>query len=130
MLNVMMHLPDIDRVDFSSSRWIQAGASPLPVNLIEAYDEINIPVHQIYGLTETCGPACVIDADNAIKKIGSTGVPFFHTQVRIVNEEGLDCAPKEQGEVLSRDLIRKYVAYAKRSIHPSLDQEARDEIVN
>ncbi|MDE0857058.1 MAG: minichromosome maintenance protein MCM [Candidatus Poseidoniaceae archaeon] len=39
-------------------------------------------------------------------------------------------ATKEQGDVLSRDLIRKYVAYAKRSIHPSLDQEARDAIVN
>ena len=100
MLNFMIQLPDLDRFDYSSIRWIQSGASPLPVNLIEAYDEINIPVHQIYGLTETCGPACVIDADNAIKKIGSTGVPFFHTQVRIVNEEGLDCAPKEQGEVL------------------------------
>jgi replicative DNA helicase Mcm len=34
------------------------------------------------------------------------------------------------GEVLSRDLIRKYVAFAKRSIHPSLEQEARDMIVN
>jgi len=36
----------------------------------------------------------------------------------------------EHGEVLSRDLIRKYVAYAKRSIHPSLEPEARDKIVN
>ena len=37
---------------------------------------------------------------------------------------------KEHGEVLSRDLIRKYIAYAKRSIHPSLEQEARDMIVD
>ena len=34
------------------------------------------------------------------------------------------------GEVLSRDLIRKYVAYAKRSIHPSMVPEAREKIVN
>lgn len=100
MLNFMIQVPDLSRFDYSSIRWIQSGASPLPVNLIEAYDEINIPVHQIYGLTETCGPACVIDADNAIKKIGSTGLPFFHTEVRIVDEDGHDCAAKEQGEVL------------------------------
>jgi replicative DNA helicase Mcm len=34
------------------------------------------------------------------------------------------------GEVLSRDLIRKYVAYAKRSVHPSMIPEAREKIVN
>ena len=34
------------------------------------------------------------------------------------------------GEVLSRDLIRKYVAYAKRSIHPTMVPEAREKIVN
>ncbi len=33
------------------------------------------------------------------------------------------------GEVLSRDLIRKYIAYAKRSVHPSMEPDARKKIV-
>ena len=41
----------------------------------------------------------MIDAENAIKKLGSTGRAFFHTDVRIVDEAGHDCAPNEQGEV-------------------------------
>ena len=53
----------------------------------------------MYGLTESCGPGCLIDADNALNKIGSTGRGFFHTDVRIVDEEGNDCLPNEQGEV-------------------------------
>ena len=35
----------------------------------------------------------------------------------------------EHGETLSRDLIRKYIAYSKRTIHPTLEQDARDLIV-
>ena len=34
------------------------------------------------------------------------------------------------GEVLSRDLIRKYIAYAKRSVHPSMEPDARKKIVD
>ena len=36
----------------------------------------------------------------------------------------------ESGDVLSRDLIRKYIAYSKRTVHPNLEPEARDCIVN
>lgn len=99
MLNFMVQVPDLDKVDYSSIRWVQSGASPLPVNLIQKYADMGIEVHQIYGLTESCGPACVIDAENALKKIGSTGQAFFHTDVRVVSEDGDDCEPEEQGEV-------------------------------
>jgi O-succinylbenzoate-CoA ligase len=102
MLNFMIQVPDLARFDYSSIRFVQSGASPLPTNLIKQFDEIGIEVQQIYGLTETCGPACVIDAENAIKKLGSTGRAFFHTDVRIVAESGQDCAVAEQGEVWVR----------------------------
>lgn len=99
MLNFMIQVPNLEHFDYSHLRWIQSGASPLPVSLIRQYADLGIEVHQIYGLTESCGPACVIDAENALKKIGSTGRAFFHTEVRIVNSDGTDCAPNEQGEV-------------------------------
>ena len=99
MLNFMIQVPDLSQYDYSSLRWIQSGASPLPVSLIRQYAEQKIEVHQIYGLTESCGPACVISGENALKKIGSTGRPFFHTEARIVDENGKDCEAGEQGEV-------------------------------
>ena len=100
MLNFMWQVPDFERFDYSSLRWSLCGAAPVPVTLIEQYASKGIEIHQIYGLTETCGPACVIDGDNALKRAGSTGKAFFHTQVRVVNEAGHDCAPDEPGEVL------------------------------
>ncbi len=99
MLNFMVQVPNLDRFDRSRLRWIQSGASPLPVNLIRKYAELGIEVLQIYGLTESCGPACVISAEHALAKIGSTGQAFFHTEVRVVSDEGDDCKPFEQGEV-------------------------------
>ncbi len=99
MLNFMAQSEARTRYDYSTLRWIQSGASPLPVNLIRQFADMNIEIHQIYGSTETCGPACVIDAEHALSKIGSTGKPFFHTDVRVVNENGEDCKAGEPGEV-------------------------------
>ena len=101
MLNFMVQVPS-EQIHADQLRWIQSGAAPVPVSLIEQYAGMDIEIHQIYGLTESCGPACVIGADNALKKVGSTGKAFFHTEVRVVNDTGDDVAPGEQGEVWVR----------------------------
>ena len=44
-------------------RWCMSGAAPVPAALIEACAKLGVEVHQIYGLTESCGPAALIDAD-------------------------------------------------------------------
>jgi O-succinylbenzoate-CoA ligase len=91
-------------------RWIMSGAAPVPVTLIEAYAKLGIEIHQVYGLTETCGPACLTSPDEALAKIGSTGKPFFHTEVRVVDAAGRDVAPGEPGEVLvrGRHVMKEY----------------------
>jgi O-succinylbenzoate-CoA ligase len=86
----------------SSLRWIMSGAAPVPVTLIEAYAKLGIEVHQVYGLTESCGPACLTSPDEALAKVGSTGKAFFHTDVRVVDESGRDVPPGEPGEVIVR----------------------------
>ncbi len=102
MLNVMLQVPDLGKYDCSSLRWIMSGAAPVPVTLIEAYAKRGIEVHQVYGLTESCGPACLISPEEAITKAGSTGKPFFHTDVRVVDDAGRDVPPGTPGEVLVR----------------------------
>ncbi len=100
MMNFMLQIPNFERFDFSSLRWIMAGAAPVPVSLVKRYVELGIDVYQVYGLTETCGPACLMDAENALKRPASTGKAFFNTSVRVVDETGADCAPGESGEVI------------------------------
>ncbi|MGI9295175.1 MAG: long-chain-fatty-acid--CoA ligase [Pseudomonadales bacterium] len=102
MLGFMAQVPDFEKYDWSSIRWIMSGAAPLPVSTINVYKELGIEVHQVYGLTETCGPACLIGPDDAMRKIGSTGKAFFHSEVRIVAEDGADVPVGEAGEVIVR----------------------------
>ena len=100
MLSFMLQTPDLQRFDWSSLRAVTSGAAPLPVTIINAYMELGIEIHQVYGMTETCGPACLIGPDDAVHKIGSTGKSFFHTRVRIVDAAGNDQPANEAGEIL------------------------------
>ena len=102
MLNFMLMVPDLDKRDISNLRWIMSGASPVPAALIEKYAGIGIEIHQVYGLTECAGPGCVIATADAMDHIGSTGKAFFHTEVRVIDEDGKDMPPGEPGEVVLR----------------------------
>jgi acyl-CoA synthetase (AMP-forming)/AMP-acid ligase II len=100
MLNVMLMVPDFDKIDLSSLRLIMSGASPVPVSLMEKYRDIGVEIHQLYGLTESCGPGTIISPDDAMERIGSAGKGYFHTSIRVVNDAGEDVAPGEPGELL------------------------------
>ena len=102
MLGFMLQVPDFERFDWSSLRAITSGAAPLPVNTINTYMDLGIEIHQVYGMTETCGPACLIGPDDARHKIGSTGKSFFHTEVRIGDSAGNELPRGEPGEVQVR----------------------------
>lgn len=100
MLQFMLATHEPANHDSSSLRWVMSGAAPVPVTLIKAYEAMNIEIHQVYGLTETCGPACLILGEDALTHAGSTGRAFFHTSVRVVDDAGNDVKPGEPGEVL------------------------------
>jgi O-succinylbenzoate-CoA ligase len=102
MLQFMQATFDKAVHDGSSLRWCMSGAAPVPVTLIQAYADMGIEVHQVYGLTESCGPGCLILGEDALSRAGSTGRAYFHTDVRVVNVDGSDCAPGDSGEVLIR----------------------------
>jgi O-succinylbenzoate-CoA ligase len=100
MLGAMRMVYDPAVHDYSSVRWFLSGAAPVPKALIEAYAGMGIEIHQVYGLTETCGPACLTTPEDALRKAGSTGKAFFHTDVKVVRPDGSECDVDEQGEVV------------------------------
>ena len=110
MLQAMLQSPSRDKVSLDRVRWILSGAAPVPVSLIESYVKLGIEIHQVYGLTETCGPACLISSEEAIAKAGSTGPAFFHTDVRVIDANGAEVAPGEIGEVIirGRHVMKEY----------------------
>ena len=100
MLNFMLMVPEFEKYDRSHLRMITTGASPVPVTLLEAYDKIDVPIQQLYGLTESCGPGTLLGADDSMQRIGSCGKAYFHTTVRVVDDAGEEVAVGVPGELL------------------------------
>jgi acyl-CoA synthetase (AMP-forming)/AMP-acid ligase II len=100
MLQFMRSTFDPSRHHRKHLRWILSGGAPVPAALINAYAEMGVEVHQVYGLTETCGPAAVTSPEDAIRKAGSTGRAFLHTEIKVIRPDGSDCEVGESGEVV------------------------------
>src|SRR5581483_10113553 len=86
----------------SSLRWILCGGAPVPLDLITTFAQRGIPVQQTYGATETAGPATLVDLAHTTAKAGSAGLPYFHTELRIVGNDGRALPAGETGEVQVR----------------------------
>ncbi|MEP3300200.1 MAG: acyl-CoA synthetase [Pseudoruegeria sp.] len=90
--------------DVSSLKTAFSGSAPLPVELFNRFEKATgVNIIEGYGLTEaTCLVSC--NPPNGEKKIGSVGIPFPYTNVRILNcdEDGSitkECAVDEVGEI-------------------------------
>lgn len=88
--------------DISSLKNAFSGSAPLPVELYNRFKkETGIEIVEGYGLTE-CTCLVSVNPPDGNKKIGSVGLPFPHTHVRILQKtaEGFrECAVDEVGEI-------------------------------
>ncbi len=88
--------------DISSLKNAFSGSAPLPVELYNRFKkETGIEIVEGYGLTE-CTCLVSVNPPGGTKKIGSVGIPFPHTHVRILQKtpEGFrDCDVDEVGEI-------------------------------
>jgi acyl-CoA synthetase (AMP-forming)/AMP-acid ligase II len=56
--------------------------------------------YELYGLTE--GFMTILDKYDAVRKVGSVGVPPPFMEMRILKESGEECAPGEVGEICGK----------------------------
>ncbi|WP_374641479.1 acyl-CoA synthetase [Tabrizicola sp.] len=89
--------------DISSLRNAFSGSAPLPVELYNRFGkETGVEIIEGYGLTEA---TCLVSVNppEGVKKIGSVGLPFPYTHVRILTRKAAtdyrECAVDEVGEI-------------------------------
>jgi fatty-acyl-CoA synthase len=100
MYQMILDQPRFEATDFSSLRYFISGGAPCPVPLIEAYQKRGVTFTQGYGLTEV-GPNCFkLAVEDAVRKAGSIGFPSFHSEARIVDEQGRDVSRGSVGELI------------------------------
>ncbi|MGW0610914.1 o-succinylbenzoate--CoA ligase [Streptomyces sp. NPDC002788] len=96
MFDQVARHPRWAEADLSSLRILTCGGSPVPTSLIAAYQERGLTFLQGYGMTEAAPGTLFLDAEHAVSKAGSAGVPHFFSDVRVVRP---DLSPVDVGEV-------------------------------
>ena len=96
--------PGFDAKRLASLECIVSLGAPL---LQQDKDRLNAELpgrlYELYGLTE--GFVTILDRSEATRRGGSVGVPPPFFRMRIVREDGSDCAPGEPGEIVGRGPI-------------------------
>ncbi len=88
--------------DISSVKTAFSGSAPMPMELFKRFEAASgVAIVEGYGLTEaTCLVSC--NPPGGEKKVGSVGIPFPYTDVRIVQQNGAgarECGVDEVGEI-------------------------------
>ncbi|MFE9021464.1 long-chain fatty acid--CoA ligase [Streptomyces sp. NPDC007808] len=102
MFDQVARHPRWPTADLSSLRILTCGGSPVPTPLIAAYQERGLTFLQGYGMTEAAPGTLFLDAEHAVSKAGSAGVPHFFSDVRVVRPDMAAVDVGETGEVVVR----------------------------
>ncbi len=115
LLVAMLNYPGIERMDLSAVRVLGCGAAPLPVEVLSGLQKLlpNAVVVEGYGLTElTQGATCNPSNRSGLRKHGSVGIPFFDTDIKIVDidDPSIEIGIGEYGEVCVKgpQMMREY----------------------
>ena len=94
---------DLKLEDYELDQWrlMHVGAQPVPPSLIKHWMEY-FPHHLYdtnYGLSESTGPGCVHLGVENIHKVGAIGVPGYRWKCKIVDENNVEVARGDVGEL-------------------------------
>jgi acyl-CoA synthetase (AMP-forming)/AMP-acid ligase II len=97
-------LPEASEIDSSVLRRALWGASQAPPSTLELLVRTfpSVGIVNAFGQTEMSSNTCFLKADDAVRKMGSVGLPAVNVEVRIVDDEGHDVPVGEVGEIVYR----------------------------
>lgn len=101
-MDFLKRSPLFSHANLSSVRYAIVGGEPMPVPLIQDWEERGIPIRQGYGLTEFGPNVFSLNEEDSRRKMGSIGFPNFYIEARVVNDAGFDMPDEEVGELILR----------------------------
>lgn len=104
VLTALLNHPDLERYDLSSIRMISYSTCPMPPELIlRAREKFHCEFQQSYGMTEMSSIVTILSTEDHFRDhmryLDSVGKPIVGHQVRILDENGRQCAAGEVGEI-------------------------------
>jgi acyl-CoA synthetase (AMP-forming)/AMP-acid ligase II len=115
----ILNSPAFEPAKLASLEMIHNVGAPL---LLEYKHRLNKALpgrfYELYGLTE--GFMTVLDKHDAVRKVGSVGIPAPFMEMRILDAQGRECGPGEIGEICGKSPMMM-PGYYKR---PDLTEKA------
>ncbi|GAB3210867.1 Acyl-CoA synthetase (AMP-forming)/AMP-acid ligase II [Marinactinospora thermotolerans DSM 45154] len=118
MLNMVLAHPEAADRDLSSLTSVRIGGAPIsPRRLRDAVALFGPVVAQGYGLAETTSVVAGLSREEVARAVAedpellrSCGRAAYDTEIRVVDEEGREVAPREVGEIIVRgpDCVTHY----------------------
>jgi fatty-acyl-CoA synthase len=88
------------KADLSSVRFFVNGGAAIPTELMEAWRaEKGVVFRQGYGLTEVGVNCMSMTNEESVKYAGSVGKPIFHSEIRLLGDDGKEVPAGEPGEI-------------------------------
>ncbi len=102
LFNGLLNTPGFSELDFSNLKLSLGGGMAVQRPVAERWQQVTkTGLIEGYGLTECC-PMITITPYNVTRYNGSIGLPAPSTEVRLVNDEGVDVPQGESGELWVR----------------------------
>ncbi|GGA69980.1 long-chain-fatty-acid--CoA ligase [Neiella marina] len=99
LFNALLNNEDFRALDFSNYKLALGGGAAVQRAVAEKWHEVTGTVLlEGYGLTECC-PLVTVSPMNQTAYNGSIGLPAPSTDMRLVNDDGVDVGPGEAGEL-------------------------------
>lgn len=119
-LIALLNAPGFDPAKLQSLEMVLSLGAPLHRTHKDLLNHL-LPnrLYELYGVTE--GFITVLDRADAVRKAGSVGVPTPFYEMRIVDEQGTECAPGAIGEITGRGPV-SMAGYASR------DEQTRETL--
>lgn len=100
LFQVWMNSAAFQQADFGHVHYFISGGAPCPPALIRSWHELKgVVMRQGYGLTEVGVNCFSMTDEEALSKAGSVGKPIFHSQMRLVDEQGNVVPVGQTGEL-------------------------------
>ena len=96
----MIEHPTWATTDLSSWRVASSGGAAVPESLIRAVQARGVPMAQGYSLTEASAAGTVLLPHDALRKLGSAGLPVMHGRIMIGDDDDRPVPTGEIGEIL------------------------------
>ena len=100
LFNGLLNTPSFAELDFSKVKFSLGGGMAVQRSVAERWYKLTGHVLlEGYGLTE-CSPIVSVNPPQLEQYNGSIGLPLPSTDIRLVDDDGVDVAPGEAGEML------------------------------